>query len=62
MAVLDFIYYGLPNLLYIFNGMAVDNKMSYLQKMADQFQTLISTTAMVSVTGIHRLNQSSLYS
>ena len=35
-----------PNLLYIFNGMAIDTlqKMSCFQKMADQFLTLISTT------------------
>ena len=40
--------FGWLNLLYIFNGMAIGNLK--IQKMADQFLTLISTTVyMVGV-------------
>jgi len=44
------IHFGWPILLYIFNGMAINNLQNVLfQKMAEQFLTLISTTASVQI-------------
>jgi len=42
------IHFGWPILLYIFNGMAINNLQNVLSlKTADQFLTLISTTVSV---------------
>ena len=51
----DQIHFGGPILLYIFNGMAINNLLNVLlslKKKVDQFMTLISTTAYVCICNV----------